>query len=79
MRVVDDFGRRISGFGTKVFDELTRGRYVTIWRSDLSRLLFEKVRDTTEVIFESEFLALQERDDCLEVQLKNAGIRRFGR
>ena len=57
---------------------MTSGRYVTIRRSDLSRLLFEKVKHTTEVIFESEILALQEWDDCVEVQLKNAGIRRFG-
>ena len=78
MRVVDDLGRRIAGFGTKVFDELTNGRYVTIGRSDLSRLLFEKVRGDSEVIFQSEILALQERDDCVEVQLKNAGTRRFG-
>ena len=78
MRVIDDFGRRITGFGTKVFDELTNGRYVTIRRSDLSRLLFEKLKGTTEVIFESEILALQELDDGVEVQLKNAGTRRFG-
>lgn len=77
MQVVDDLGKRIAGFGTKVFDELTNGRYVTIGRSDLSRLLFEKVRGDTEVIFQSEILALQERDDCVEVQLKNAGTRRF--
>ena len=80
MRVVDDLGRRVSGFGTKVFDELTNGRYVTIGRSDLSRLLFEKLKTPqhgTEVIFESDIQALQERSDCVEVQLKNAGARRF--
>lgn len=43
MRVVNEKGERISGFGTKVFDELTGGRYVTIGRSDLSRLLFEAI------------------------------------
>ena len=78
MRVVDDLGRRVTGFGTKVFDELMNGRYVTVGRSDLSRLLFEKLKGTTEVIFESEILDLQERDDCVQVQLKNAGARRFG-
>ena len=78
MQVVDDLGRRVSGFGTNVFDELMKGRYVTVRRSDLSRLLFEKLKGTTEVIFESEVLDLQERDDCVQVQLKNAGARRFG-
>ena len=44
LRVVDDHGERLAGFGTRVFDELTHGRYVTLGRSDLSRLLFEKSR-----------------------------------
>ena len=35
MRIVDDRGKRITGFGTKVFGELTKGRYVTLGRSDL--------------------------------------------
>ncbi|MGI8570788.1 MAG: hypothetical protein ACR2KT_17955 [Methylocella sp.] len=48
MRIVDDRGKRVTGFGTKVFGELTDGRYVTLGRSDLSRLLFEKVKGTTE-------------------------------
>src|SRR5690349_18696926 len=39
MRIVNKRGRRVAGFGTNVFLELTRGRYVTIARSALSRLL----------------------------------------
>ena len=35
----------------KVFDELTGGRYVILRRSDLSGLLFEKIKGTTEVVF----------------------------
>ena len=30
MRIVDDRGRRLAGFGIKVSSELTAGRYVTI-------------------------------------------------
>ena len=36
MRIVNDHGNRIAGFGTDVFSELTNGRYVTLARSDLS-------------------------------------------
>ena len=61
MRIVDDRGKRVTGFGTKVFDELTGGRYVTLGRSDLSRLLFEKIKGTTEVIFDDEIVGLQEQ------------------
>ena len=51
LRIVDARGQRVAGFGTRVFRELTGGRYVTLARSDLSRLLFEKIKDATEVIF----------------------------
>ena len=37
MRIVDTNGKRISGFGTKVFVELSDGRYITIGRSALAR------------------------------------------
>ena len=77
MRIVDDQGRRITGFGTTVFSELTDGRYVTLRRSDLARLLFEKIKGTTEVIFDSEIVGLQQQADGVRVRLKNAGERRF--
>ena len=77
MRIVDDLGRRITGFGTKVFDELTNGRYVTLGRSDLSRLLFEKIKGSTEVIFDNEIVDLQEQPDGVQVQFKHSGVRQF--
>jgi 2-polyprenyl-6-methoxyphenol hydroxylase-like FAD-dependent oxidoreductase len=77
MRIVDDRGQRITGFGTKVFRELMNGRYVTLGRSDLSRLLFEKAKDTTEVIFDDEIVGLQEQAKCVQVQFKRSGERRF--
>ena len=77
MCIVDDNGDRIAGFGTRVFKELTGGRFVTLGRSDLSRLLFEKVRGTTETIFGDEITSLQEQPDRVEVQFRNAKKRRF--
>jgi 2-polyprenyl-6-methoxyphenol hydroxylase-like FAD-dependent oxidoreductase len=77
LRIVDDRGQRITGFGTKVFGELTNGRFVTLARSDLSRLLFEKVKGTTEVIFDNEIVGLQGQPDCVRVQFRNRGERRF--
>ena len=44
MRIVDARGERITGFGTRVFRELTGGRFVTLARADLARLLFETIR-----------------------------------
>jgi 2-polyprenyl-6-methoxyphenol hydroxylase-like FAD-dependent oxidoreductase len=77
LRIVDDRGERIAGFGTKVFRELTGGRFVTLGRSDLSLLLFEKIKGTTEVIFGDEIVSLEEHTDSVRVQLEKAGMRRF--
>lgn len=77
MRIVNDHGNRIAGFGTDVFSELTDGRYVTLARSDLSRLLFEKAKDTTEIIFGNEIVGLEEKADGVMVQLKDGSGRVF--
>jgi len=77
MRVVNDNGDRITGLGTRVFRQLTGGRFVTLGRSDLSRLLFDKVRGTTETIFGDEIISLREQSDGVEVQFRNAKTRRF--
>ena len=77
LKIVDDSGRRAAGFGIKVFDDLTGGRYVTLGRSDLSRLLFDKIKSEAEVIFGDEIVGLQERTDAVHVELEHAGERRF--
>ena len=77
MRIVNERGKRVAGFGTSVFLELTGGRYVTIARSTLSHLLFDKIKNSGEIIFGDEIHSLQEREDCVEVQLERGGQRRF--
>jgi 2-polyprenyl-6-methoxyphenol hydroxylase-like FAD-dependent oxidoreductase len=77
MRIVGDDGRRVAGFGTSVFAELTNGRYVTLQRSCLSRLLFERLEGGVESIFGDEIVAIDEQPDCVRVELKRAGARRF--
>ena len=77
MRIVDERGTRVAGFGTRVFRELTGGRFVTLGRGDLSRLLFEKIGRTREVIFGNEIVGLQEDAAGVQVQFKGGGARRF--
>ena len=77
VRIVGDRGQRLTGFGTSVFDELTNGRFVTLARSGLSRLLFEKARAGTETLFDDEIADLREQDDAVQVRFKRAGERRF--
>ena len=77
MRIVNDRSERVAGFGTSVFRELTGGRFVTLGRSDLSRLLFEKIKGTTEVMLGNEIVDLQESADGVQIQFKHSGERRF--
>jgi len=75
-RIVDEAGHRLVGFGTDVFSELTNGQYVTLQRSDLSRMLFEQISGV-EAIFGDEIILVEEKPDYVEVELKHGGRRRF--
>ena len=77
LRIVNGRGDRVSGFGTSVFRELTNGRYVTIARSELSRLLFETVSGRAEAVFGDEIAGLEERADHVRVQFKSGRDRKF--
>lgn len=77
MRIVDDRGRRVAGFGTAVFEELAGGRFVTIARSDLSRVLYDRIKNESEVIFGDEIVALCHKPDGVEVSFAKGGSRRF--
>ena len=62
----------MAGFGTKVFGELTGGHYVTLGRSDLSRLLFEKIEQSDETVFGDEIVGLEEQADGVRVRFAQA-------
>jgi 2-polyprenyl-6-methoxyphenol hydroxylase-like FAD-dependent oxidoreductase len=77
MRIVNARGDRIAGFGVNVLRKLTGGRFVTVGRSDLSRLLFEKIKNDTEVIFGDEVVGLQQQPECVQVGFKHGKQRQF--
>ncbi len=77
LRIVNDEGRKVAGFGTNVFRELTGGRYVTLPRSELSRLLFEKIERSTEIIFGTEIAGLEEDATGVSVRLSRGEDRHF--
>jgi 2-polyprenyl-6-methoxyphenol hydroxylase-like FAD-dependent oxidoreductase len=77
MRIVDGRGERIAGFGTRALNDLTGGRVVTLARSNLSHLLFERIKDMTEAIFGDEIVTLEDDGEGVEVQFRRRGARRF--
>ena len=77
LRIVDDGGRRRSGFGVQVFRELTDGRYITLGRSDLSKLIYNRISGSCEVIFGDSIASLREADGKVRVEFEHGGARRF--
>jgi 2-polyprenyl-6-methoxyphenol hydroxylase-like FAD-dependent oxidoreductase len=77
MRIVDDEGQRITGFGISVLRQLTGGRFVTIRRSDLVRAVFERTNLVAEVNFGDEISGLEQDRDGVNVTFKHSPPRRF--
>jgi 2-polyprenyl-6-methoxyphenol hydroxylase-like FAD-dependent oxidoreductase len=75
VRAVNAEGRPVAGFGRPSMDALVGGGFVTIRRSDLSRLLFERAR--AEVLFDDEIVALDELSDRVLAHFQHGGKRSF--
>jgi 2-polyprenyl-6-methoxyphenol hydroxylase-like FAD-dependent oxidoreductase len=77
LRLVDNQGRRVGGFDASVFRNLTGGRYLSIARSELARLLYEKIKGRCEVIFGDGVSAIDDEGDQVRVAFRHAPERRF--
>jgi 2-polyprenyl-6-methoxyphenol hydroxylase-like FAD-dependent oxidoreductase len=77
MRIVDDEGRRKTGFGTNVFREIAGGRFLTVRRSDLARLLLEKAKPATEIVFNEQIVGLEQDQHGVNVTFERGRPRRF--
>ena len=77
LRIVDDCGWRLSGFGVQVFRELTGGRYITLGRSDLSKLIYDRISGSCEIIFGDSITSLRETHGAVRVEFEHGGERRF--
>ncbi len=77
LRIVNESGRRVTGFGTKVFSELTEGRFITLARSDLSRLVFDKAKNANEIVFGDEVTGLCQDEEGVSVTFAFGKERRF--
>lgn len=77
VRFVDSHGRRRAGFSTSVIRRMTRDRFTTLRRSDLSTTLYSAVKDDAEVIFGDSIASIDEHADCLQVTFDRASSRTF--
>ncbi|TPV98710.1 MAG: FAD-dependent urate hydroxylase [Beijerinckiaceae bacterium] len=77
LRFVDDRGRRISGFGVDVFRALTGGRYVSLPRGELAKLIFDRIDGRCEIIFGDSITGLVDSGDTVQVTFERSPERRF--
>jgi 2-polyprenyl-6-methoxyphenol hydroxylase-like FAD-dependent oxidoreductase len=77
VRIVDDRGRRLSGFAAQVFRGLTNGRYITLGRSDLSKLIYDWISGSCEIIFGDSITGLREAEGEVHVEFEHGAERRF--
>ena len=67
LRFVNDRGRRAGGFGAEVFRSLTGGRYVSLPRSTLAKLIYDKIEDRCETLFGDRITSVEQSGDRVQV------------
>jgi len=76
VRFVDRRGRKAGGFGVDVFRRLTRGRFTSLRRSDLSRTIFESLGDGVETLFGDSIASIEEAGDGVRLGFDHASERK---
>lgn len=77
LRFVDHRGQRVGGFGVDVFRTLTDGRYVSLPRSVLAKLLYDKIEGQCETIFADTITGVEQLGDNVQVTFERMPPRRF--
>ena len=76
VRIVDGRGKRTGGFSLRTLQP-TLGGYLSILRSDLSRLIHETLQDEVRTIFGDTIRAIEQDRDGVQVSFEHAPAERF--
>jgi 2-polyprenyl-6-methoxyphenol hydroxylase-like FAD-dependent oxidoreductase len=76
VRVVERDGSRVAGFPAAAFGRLTRGRYVSLPRSDLSAVIFRALAGV-ETIFGDSAARIEQDDSGAHVEFESGRLRDF--
>ena len=77
VRIVNNEGRRIGGFGTDKFRQVLDDRFVSILRGDLAAQLYATLDGRVETVFGDEIHSLSEDSEGLTVEFDGSPRRRF--
>jgi 2-polyprenyl-6-methoxyphenol hydroxylase-like FAD-dependent oxidoreductase len=77
VRVVGEHGERLAGFGLSAFDALTGGRFITLPRSELSRVILDRAAPPTTVRFGDEITGLAQGAEGVDVTFASGASGRY--
>ena len=77
VRFVDRNGRRVGGFDVKRFGSSTNGRYLSLPRGDLANLLYRKVQQRCEIIFDDAISQIEQEEGGANISFQRSKPRRF--
>jgi 2-polyprenyl-6-methoxyphenol hydroxylase-like FAD-dependent oxidoreductase len=78
VRIVNDGGKRVAGFDANIFRKKLMGRFISIPRGDLAKLIFDRVAPCVETIFGDSIVGIDQGEDGVNVRFEHAPPRRFG-
>jgi 2-polyprenyl-6-methoxyphenol hydroxylase-like FAD-dependent oxidoreductase len=74
---VDERGRRVAGFDADVFRRALSGRFFSIPRGDLARIILDSVGGEVEAFYSTSIDAMREDASGVDVELSNGSSQRF--
>lgn len=77
VRIVNARGRTAASFSARVFEKAARGRFISLPRGDLARVIYERVADRVETRFGTSITALQNVAGGVDVAFDNSPSRTF--
>ena len=75
VRFVDEHGRKVGGFPVDVVGRLTRGRFTSLRRSDLSALIHRVLDGRVETMFGDSIAEIDELDHTVRIRFEHARSR----
>ena len=77
LRIVGARGRRIGGFNADVFRSATLGRYVSIPRGELAKIIYQKIEGSCETIFGDSVTKIEQNANHVSVSFQRTAPRDF--
>lgn len=77
VRFLDRAGRRTGGFNTEIFRMNLQNRFLSLQRGDLARIIYDKIADEVESIFDESITDIVQSDDKVNVSFQKSRPRSF--